>query len=63
MRRGLPKIWQEKTQKSVPNGERVERQSYGLCLFLVSGSNKSSLLPASGLSVQCIYAESKLHKG
>ena len=29
----------------------MKAQSYGVCLFLVSGSNKSFLLLASGVSV------------
>lgn len=37
------------------NGERVKAQSYGVCLFLVSGGNKSFLLLASELSVQRMH--------
>lgn len=34
------------------NGERVKAQSYGVCLFLVSGSKKSFLVLVRGISVQ-----------
>lgn len=51
MRHGLFKICHEKTQSMCQDGERVA-QSYGVCLFLVSGSNKSFLWPASGFCTE-----------